>query len=69
MGDVKGRVQQAKGHLEQAVADVTDDDDLRDEGKRDRVAGAAKQKIEQAKDKVEEKIDQVKDELGRRDRT
>jgi uncharacterized protein YjbJ (UPF0337 family) len=42
---------------------------LRDEGKRDRMAGAAKQKVERAKDFVEDKIDDVKDKLDRRDRS
>jgi uncharacterized protein YjbJ (UPF0337 family) len=69
MSDAKGRAQQAKGHLKEAVADVTDDDDMRDEGKRDRAAGAAKQKVERAKDTVEDTIDKVKDKLDRRDRT
>jgi uncharacterized protein YjbJ (UPF0337 family) len=33
------------------------------------MAGAAKQKVERAKDFVEDKIDDVKDELDRRDRS
>jgi uncharacterized protein YjbJ (UPF0337 family) len=65
MSDVKGRAEQAKGHVKEAVGDLTDDDDLRDEGKRDRASGAAKEKVEQAKDKLEEGIDRVKDKLGK----
>ena len=39
------------------------------EGKRDRLAGDAKETAERAKDKVEEGIDKVKDKLTSRDRS
>jgi uncharacterized protein YjbJ (UPF0337 family) len=76
MSDASNKVDQVKGHAKEAVGDLTDDDELRREGKRDRLAGDAKEKAEQVKDKVaegvdkvEEGIDKVKDKLGARDRS
>jgi uncharacterized protein YjbJ (UPF0337 family) len=69
MSDATNKVEKVKGHAKEAVGDVTGDDELRREGKRDRVAGGAKEKAEQMKDKVEEGIDKVKDKLGARDRS
>jgi len=68
MSDIDDKVEQAKGHAKEAVGDLTDDDKLRREGRRDRVAGKAKEKVEHAKDKVEEGIDRAKDKLTDRDR-
>ena len=42
----------AKGHLKQAVGDLTDDEDLEREGKVDELAGKAKEAIDAAKDKI-----------------
>lgn len=55
------KTDQAKGRVKEAVGSLTDDDDLEREGKTDRLAGDAKEKVGQAKDKVEEGIDKVKD--------
>lgn len=52
--DMKGRVKEAAGNL-------TDDDDLKREGKADRAAGAAKEKARDVKDKVEDAVDSVKE--------
>ena len=68
MSDIDDKLEQAKGHAKEAVGDLTDDDELRREGRRDRVAGNAKEKVEHAKDKVEEGVDAVKDKLNSRDR-
>lgn len=43
--DVKGRINEAAG-------DLTDNDDLKREGKVDQAAGAAKEKLDAAADKV-----------------
>jgi uncharacterized protein YjbJ (UPF0337 family) len=56
--DLKGRVKEAAG-------DLTDDDDLKREGKTDRAAGSVKEKIETAKEKGEEFVDKAKDKLHR----
>ncbi len=67
MSDATNKVEKVKGHAKEAVGDVTGDDELQREGKRDRLAGGAKEKVEQVKDKVEEGIDKVKDKLDARD--
>jgi uncharacterized protein YjbJ (UPF0337 family) len=67
MSDIDNKFEQAKGHAKEAVGDLTDDDELQREGRRDRVSGKAKEKVEHAKDKVEEGIDRAKDKLTDRD--
>jgi uncharacterized protein YjbJ (UPF0337 family) len=68
MSDIDNKFEKAKGHAKEAVGDLTDDKKLEREGRRDRAAGEAKEKVERAKDKVEEGIDNVKDKLDSRDR-
>ena len=57
--DLKGRVKEAAG-------DLTDDDEMKREGKTDRAAGSVKDKIERAKDKGEELVDKAKDKVRRK---
>jgi len=47
---------EAKGRLKEAVGDLTDDDDLKREGKVDRAEGKAKQKVDEAADKVRDAV-------------
>ena len=47
---------EAKGRLKEAAGDLTNDDDLKREGKVDRAEGAAKDKINQAGDKVKDAV-------------
>jgi uncharacterized protein YjbJ (UPF0337 family) len=42
----------AKGHIKEAVGDLTDDKDLEREGKVDELAGKAKEAVDTAKDKL-----------------
>ena len=56
---MSGTTEDMKGRAKEAVGDLTDNADLTREGKHDRTAAAAKDKVEDAKDWVEEKIDQV----------
>jgi uncharacterized protein YjbJ (UPF0337 family) len=42
----------AKGHIKEAVGDLTDDKDLEREGKVDKLAGKAKEAVDTAKDKL-----------------
>ena len=42
----------AKGRLKQAAGDVTGDDELKNEGRADRAAGAVKDGIDSVKDKI-----------------
>ena len=52
-----------KGRAKEAVGDLTDNKDLKNEGKADRASGKAKEFVEDAKDKVEDAIDKVKEKL------
>jgi uncharacterized protein YjbJ (UPF0337 family) len=53
------KTDQVKGRVKEAVGDVTDNDKLKHEGHADRLAG-------DAKEKVEEVIDKAKDALQRK---
>lgn len=57
-------MEEAKGHVKQAAGDLTDNDDLKAEGKADELAGKAKGMVEDAADAVsnaaEEAVDKVK---------
>jgi uncharacterized protein YjbJ (UPF0337 family) len=44
----------AKGRVKEAAGDLTDDKDLKREGKIDQAAGTAKEKVGDAADKVKE---------------
>ena len=54
--DIKGRVKEAAG-------DLTDNEDLKREGKADRATGKVKDVLDDAKDKAEDVVDKVKDKL------
>jgi uncharacterized protein YjbJ (UPF0337 family) len=47
---------EAKGRVKEAAGDLTDDRDLKNEGKVDRAAATAKEKVGDAADKVKETI-------------
>ena len=55
-----GKTDQVKGKVKEAVGSLTGDQDLKSEGKADRRAGEAKEKLDHAQDKVEEAIDKAK---------
>jgi len=48
---VSGEKDEAKGRVKQAVGDLTDDKDMKREGKGDEVAGKAKQAVDDIRDK------------------
>jgi uncharacterized protein YjbJ (UPF0337 family) len=56
---MEGKFDELKGRAKEAAGDLTDNDDLKRDGKADRTAGKVKQKVEDAKDWVEEKIDKL----------
>jgi uncharacterized protein YjbJ (UPF0337 family) len=60
------KTDQAKGRVKEAAGSLANDDDLKREGKTDRVAGETKEKLGDVKDKVEEGIDKVKDALHKK---
>jgi uncharacterized protein YjbJ (UPF0337 family) len=56
---------QAKGRVKQAAGDLTNDEDLKSEGKLDEMGGKAKEALEGLKDKAAGAVDAVKDKLHR----
>jgi uncharacterized protein YjbJ (UPF0337 family) len=51
-----GKFDDAKGRLKEAAGDLTDNQDLRNEGKVDKAAGAIKNKVADAADKVKDAV-------------
>ncbi len=58
-------VDDMKGRAKEAMGDLTEDDDLKREGKADQFGADVKEKAEQAKDKVGEAVDDVKERFDR----
>jgi uncharacterized protein YjbJ (UPF0337 family) len=52
---------QAKGKVKQAAGDLTDNDRLKREGKRDETAGKVKEGVDRAGDKISDAVDNVRD--------
>ncbi len=63
MGDVTGKYEELKGRAKEAVGDLTDNDEMKRDGKTDQTSGKVKQKVEGAKDAVERGIDTVSDKV------
>ena len=57
MGD---KAQDIKGRAKEAAGDLTDNDELKREGKMDRAAASVKEKAEEVVDKVRDKIDDIR---------
>lgn len=49
---MSGEADQTKGRIKQAVGDLTDDDELKREGKVDEGAGKVKEAVDKVKDKL-----------------
>jgi len=60
-----GKFDDAKGRAKEAAGDLTNDDDLKNEGKADRATGSIKDKAEDAKDKVGDLADKVRDKFNK----
>ena len=56
-------VDDAKGRVKEAAGDLTNNDDLKREGKTDQAGAKVKEVAEGVKDKVEGAVDAVKDKL------
>jgi uncharacterized protein YjbJ (UPF0337 family) len=52
---------EAKGRVKEAAGDLTDDKDLKREGKVDRASGTVKDKVGDAADKVKETVNRDDD--------
>jgi uncharacterized protein YjbJ (UPF0337 family) len=48
---------EAKGRIKEAVGDLTDDEELKREGKADRAEGKAHEAVDKAADKVRDVLD------------
>lgn len=55
-----GTYDDIKGRAKEAVGDLTDDEDLEREGKKDRAVGTVKEKLNDAKEWVEDKVDNLR---------
>jgi len=53
---MSGEGDQAKGRVKRAVGDLTDDKDLKREGKVDRASGSVKDKVGDAADSVKDTL-------------
>ena len=61
-GDIMDKdLDQAKGRIKQAVGDLTDDKDLKKQGKADEQAGKVKEVLDDTKVKADHLVDRVKD--------
>ena len=58
-------IDDAKGRAKEAAGDLTDNDNLKNEGKKDQAGAKVKEFAENAKDKVEDAVDSVKDKLSK----
>jgi uncharacterized protein YjbJ (UPF0337 family) len=58
---MEDRIDEAKGRAKEAAGALTDDKDLKREGKADRFGAKVKGMAEKAKDKVDDMVDRTKD--------
>jgi uncharacterized protein YjbJ (UPF0337 family) len=54
---MSGSADEAKGRVKEAVGELTDDDELKREGKLDKASGKVKDRVDEAKDKVNDLTD------------
>jgi len=57
MGGMDANMDEAKGRLKEAAGDMMDDDDMKREGKADRMGATVKEKANQVVDKAKDMID------------
>ena len=60
---MSGKLDQAKGRLKEAIGSLTRNTDLKHEGRNDRLAGEAKEKVGHTTDKAEAVIDNAKNSI------
>jgi uncharacterized protein YjbJ (UPF0337 family) len=54
--EMEEQIDEAKGRAKEAVGDLTDDEELKREGKVDRAVSSVKEKVDQAADKIKDRI-------------
>jgi uncharacterized protein YjbJ (UPF0337 family) len=52
VNDMDGSMDEAKGRVKEAAGDLTDDDDLKREGKADKLSGKVKDVVDDVKDRI-----------------
>jgi uncharacterized protein YjbJ (UPF0337 family) len=57
MGDMESKKDEAKGRMKEAAGDLMDDDDMKREGKADRMGATIKERANEVVDKAKEVID------------
>ena len=57
MSDMDAKKDDAKGRMKEAAGDLTDDDDMKREGKADRMGATIKEKANDVVDKAKDVID------------
>jgi uncharacterized protein YjbJ (UPF0337 family) len=60
---MSGEKDKVTGRVKQAAGDLTDNEDLKEEGRRDETAGKVKEGIGKAKDKLNDAVDDVRSKL------
>ena len=61
--DAQNKAEELKGRGKEAAGSLTNDDDLKNEGKGDQAQAKGKQKVADAADAVKGTVDNVKDKL------
>ena len=57
MGDMESKKDEMKGRMKEAAGALADDDDLKREGKADRIGSTVKEKANEVVDKAKDVID------------
>lgn len=57
---MSGEGDKAKGRVKQAAGDLTDNKDLKNEGKKDEAAGKVKGAVDGVKDTVNDAVDKIR---------
>ena len=57
MGDMESKKDEMKGRMKEAAGDMMDDDELKREGKADRIGSTVKEKANEVVDKAKDVID------------
>jgi uncharacterized protein YjbJ (UPF0337 family) len=55
-GDMDGKMDEAKGRMKEAAGDIMDDNELKREGKLDRMGATVKEKADEMVDKAKDVI-------------
>jgi uncharacterized protein YjbJ (UPF0337 family) len=53
---MESKIDEAKGRVKEAAGDLTDDDQLKDEGKVDEAVASVKEKVDDVADKVKDAV-------------